>query len=104
MVDFDPPRTPHAPGAAGARAMALHVYRPPREVEVGLGDAGLVGVRSSEVRGRVVACSGPWRVEGEWWGEAYAHDGYDVELDDGGLYLVAYDPVAARWRLDGVYE
>lgn len=84
--------------------MALHVYRPPRQAEVALGDGGLLEVRAGGVRGRVVACSGPWRVAGEWWAEPYAHDGYDVELEDGGLYLVAYDPRAGRWRLDGAYE
>ncbi|MDB4927596.1 MAG: polymerase IV-like protein ImuB, partial [Myxococcaceae bacterium] len=103
VTAFDPPRTPRAV-AAGGRAMALHVYRPPREVAVVTGEAGLVSVRAGEVRGRVVTSSGPWRVEGGWWDEPYAHEGYDVELDDGGLYLIAYDPVAARWRLDGVYE
>ena len=104
VTAFDPPRTPRAPGGEGGRAMALHVYRPPREVEVTLGDRGPTGLRSAELRGRVVACSGPWRVQGGWWDEAYAHEGYDVELEDGGLYLIAYDPLAARWRLDGVYE
>lgn len=104
VTAFDPPRTPREPDAGRARAMALHVYRPPREVEVTLSAGAPVGVRSGEVRGRVVACSGPWRVQGEWWAEAYAHEGYDVELEDGGLYLIAYDPLAERWRLDGVYE
>ncbi len=104
MAAFDPPRTPRTPAATG-RAMALHVFRPPREAEVHLSDAGRpVGVRAGDVRGRVRRCGGPWRVEGHWWAESYAHHGYDVELEDGGLYLVAYDPVTARWRLDGVYE
>ena len=103
MAAFDPPRTPRRPDAAG-RAMALHVFRPPREAEVHLSEGRLVGVRAGEVRGRVLRCGGPWRVEGHWWAEGYAHEGYDVELEDGGLYLVAYDPITARSRLDGVYE
>ena len=61
-------------------------------LEVTLGEGGLVGVRAGDVRGRVVACSGPWRVEGGWWSEAYAHEGYDVALEDGGLYLITGVP------------
>ena len=104
VTPFDPPRTPRTPAGAEARPLALHVYRPPRDIEVVLGERGPVEVRSSEVRGRVVACSGPWRVAGAWWAETYAHEGYDIELEDGGLYLIAYDPLDARWRMDGAYE
>lgn len=98
---FDPPRTPHAPRR---RAMALHVFRPPRRAEVETRAGRPEHVQAGEVRGRVVTCGGPWRVQGDWWASAYEHEGYDVELDDGGLYLVAYDPVTASWHLDGIYE
>lgn len=103
VAAFDPPRTARTPDAAG-RPMALHVFRPPRPAEVGLKGGRPADVRAGDVRGRVVACGGPWRVEGEWWAGGFAHEGYDVELEDGGLYLVARDPRTARWHLEGVYE
>lgn len=108
VAAFDPPRTgrgERAASAAGdAPAMALHVFRPPREAAVEVEAGRMTRVRAGEVAGRVVAWGGPWRVSGEWWGDAYDHDGYDVELDDGGLYLVAFDRTKSAWQLDGVYE
>lgn len=84
--------------------MALHVYRPPREAEVRLDEGRITRLSAGEVVGRVVASGGPWKVRGEWWGDPFDHEGYDLELEDGGLYLVAYDRVKQRWQLDGVYE
>lgn len=115
MASFDPPRTPRragsAPGVAaevppdeGAAYLALHVFRPPREASVRLDEGRIVAVDAGAVLGRVKTCGGPWRIDGAWWGEAFDHEGYDVELDDGSLYLLAYDRRAGRWLLDGRYE
>jgi len=106
MAAFDPPRTPRETGdvaEAGEPTMALHVFRPPREATVSLDAGRLVRVEAGAVSGAVRACGGPWRVAGDWWGEGFEHEGYDVELDDGGVYLVAYDRTAGCWQLDGMY-
>ena len=67
-------------------------------------DGRITRIRAGEVSGRVRASGGPWRVDGQWWGEPFDHEGWDIELDDGGLYLVAFDRVKGTWLLDGVYE
>ncbi len=109
MAVFDPPRTARAGAgtegteAGGALTLALHVFRPPQEATVSLEAGRLVRIEAGEVSGAVRACGGPWRVEGDWWGEGFEHEGYDVELEDGGVYLVAYDRSAGRWQLDGMY-
>lgn len=76
----------------------------PREAEVIIEDGRITRIRAGEVSGRVRASGGPWRVDGQWWGEPFDHEGWDLELDDGGLYLVAFDRVKGTWLLDGVYE
>jgi protein ImuB len=107
MAAFDPPRTPRTPLVSattpGQPLLALHVFRPPREATVSLDGGRLVRVEAGDVSGAVRACGGPWRVAGDWWDASFEHEGYDVELDDGGVYLVAYDRARACWQLDGVY-
>ncbi len=84
--------------------VALHVLRPPREAEVTLERGRMTRMRAGEVRGSVRTSCGPFRVAGEWWGERFEHDAWDVELTDGGLYLLGFDRIANAWRLEGVYE
>lgn len=85
-------------------AVALHVLRPPREAAVVLERGRMARVCAGDVCGSVQTCCGPFRVAGEWWGERFDHDAWDVELSDGGLFLLGFDRVAACWRLEGVYE
>jgi hypothetical protein len=85
-------------------AVALHVLRPPRPAEVRLDRGRMTHVRAGDISGAVHACCGPFRVAGEWWNEAFDHEGFDVELADGGLYLVAFDRIRRCWRVEGVYD
>jgi protein ImuB len=91
--------------AAGREArVALHVFRPPRAADVVVAGGQMVRVSAGDIAGSVRVCCGPFRVAGEWWGEPFDHDGYDVELSDGGIYLVGFDRLASVWRVEGVYE
>lgn len=106
VATFDPPRAPRE-GAMPTESiplMALHVYRPPRDADVAVEAGRITWMAAGDVRGAVRACGGPWRVDGQWWGDVFDHEGWDVELDDGGIYLVGFDRAAGVWRLDGVYE
>ncbi len=96
-------KTLDAPDANGP-GVALHVFRPPKDAQVVLRAGRMVRVVSEGIDAGVQACCGPFRVTGEWWNQAFEHDGYDVELADGGVYLVAFDAAQSRWKLDGVYE
>jgi hypothetical protein len=52
-----------------------------------------------------VHCAGPWRLFGEWWGEApFARDYFDVELQGGGLYRIYRNLDDESWWVDGVYD
>lgn len=106
VASFDPPRAPREgpPSTEAIPLMALHVFRPPRDAEVVIERGRIAYLDAGEVRGGVRACGGPWRVDGQWWGEPFDHEGWDVELDDGGIYLVGFDRAQGRWLLDGVYE
>jgi hypothetical protein len=70
----------------------------------------------------VVSIAGPWRRQGEWWKTAsggrdaangggsnavaggFAHDYYEMALDDGGVYRVYRDLRTERWFVDGIYD
>jgi protein ImuB len=104
VAAFDPPRGAPQEDPSAPPTLALHVFRPPRAARVTLSDGRLTRIDAGSIAGRVLACGGPWRASGAWWGDPFDHEGYDVELEDGGLFLVAYDAVKAQWQLDGVYE
>ncbi len=77
-------------------------------------------VRGSRICARVVSIAGPWRRQGEWWKTAldfdhangddaslsggFAHDYYEMALDDGGVYRVFRDLPTERWFVDGIYD
>jgi protein ImuB len=83
--------------------LALRRLRPPRPAAVSVSAGRPVHLRSDGLSGRVVACAGPWRTSGEWWGEGrWTLDEWDVELESGALCRIATDGRA--WSLHGVYD
>jgi protein ImuB len=63
----------------GAPRLALRVFRPPLQAAVEVSGGRPVRVRCAPrlgekpeeaIGGRVLWCAGPWRTNGEWWGEA----------------------------------
>jgi len=79
-------------------------------------------VRGRQIGARVVSIAGPWRRQGEWWKTAlnaecgaengvppaarcgFAHDYYEMALDDGGVYRVFRDLRTDLWFVDGIYD
>jgi protein ImuB len=104
---------PHDSGAPPAPAMALRALRPPQPIRV-WGDPGMPervepshkwNTPGEIAGGRVIQRAGPWRLFGEWWGEApFARDYFDVELSDGGVYRIYRSLEDESWLLDGVYD
>ncbi len=89
---------------ASPETLALHVFRPPRPAEVLVARGQMVSVAASDATGRVLSWSGPFRVSGAWWGDRFERDGYDVVLQHGGRYRVAFDRVLRAWSVEGRYE
>ena len=105
----------------------LRAIRPAQEVEV-MSSRGMPEfVRGQQICARVVSIAGPWRRQGEWWKTApesdhaaangdtagasqcvlssgFAHDYYEMALDDGGVYRVFRDLRSDRWFVDGIYD
>ena len=53
---------------------------------------------------RVLVAAGPFRAEGEWWGQsAFARDYWDVHATDGALYRI-YRASDGGWFLSGYYD
>jgi protein ImuB len=131
-LDFAPPPAnasraqPECSGQA-VNAIVLRAIRPAQEVEV-MSSRGLPEfVRGQQICARVVSIAGPWRRQGEWWKTAldsecgtangaaadaprcgltggFAHDYYEMALDDGGVYRVFRDLRSDRWFVDGIYD
>ena len=133
-VDFAPPPPhpgpqPECNGQVNRIVrIVLRALRPPREVEV-MSSRGIPEfVRGPELCARVISIAGPWRRQGEWWKSAldseprsgngkgaagaarcalpggFAHDYYEMALDDGGVYRVYRDLRSDRWFVDGIYD
>ena len=60
--------------------------------------------------GRVVTRAGPWRSSGQWWmsfdasSSPWDRDEWDVELSDGGMYLIFCERTSNRWFIEGVVD
>ena len=73
--------------------LALRRFRPPLPTQL-----------SSH---QIVSCSGPWRSSGDWWkGTTYewSRDEWDVELMDGSICRIYWDPLKKTWFLEGIYD
>ena len=104
--------------------IVLRAIRPPQEVEVMFSRGMPDFVRGHQICARVVSIAGPWRRQGEWWKSAltsegdaknadasqsaltrgFAHDYYEMALDDGGVYRVFRDLRTEQWFVDGIYD
>jgi protein ImuB len=93
--------------------MALRALRPPQPIRVRGDPDTPERVEPSQKwntpgeigGGRVIHRAGPWRLFGEWWGEApFARDYFDVELSDGGVYRIYRNLDDGGWFLDGIYD
>ena len=83
----------------------LRLWHPPRPVQVTAVGGKPVAVRLPEGGGVVRAWAGPYRSQGEWWGEApFSRDDYDVWLSSGLVLRIFYDHQQKRWFADGVYD
>jgi protein ImuB len=114
-IQESPPKTPNPEPLTPNPLLALRILRPPRALEVFCNRGHLDFVRLAATanefpvpyrcNGRVVTLAGPWRVQGEWWRDDPLHrDYYDVQLSDGAVYHIFYDPLRQGWFVDGVYD
>jgi protein ImuB len=128
-IEFAPP--PPEPqqvqdNVQAVNRIVLRAIRPPQEVEVMSSRGPPEFVRGRQICARVVSIAGPWRRQGEWWKTAleagngnlngaskaaqnvlaggFAHDYYEMALDDGGVYRVYRDLRSDRWFVDGIYD
>jgi protein ImuB len=86
-------------------ALVLRRYRPPQHAQVMKKSERPTHVWSSNLRGKVIACAGPWRSSGDWWeGEPWDRDEWDVALNDGALYRLYEERQTKHWFVEGVYD
>ena len=85
--------------------LTLRRFRPPRAVEVLLGEGAIPRALSGEgLSAQLAIAAGPYRTSGEWWSQGGFHsDAWDVHASDGALYRLARDG-AGHWFLEGYYD
>jgi protein ImuB len=98
------PQAVGLPGASGLPQVGLPLrrIRPARSVDVML-VSGRPSVMHAGVKSHfIAACSGPWLVSGDWWGEARWHrEVWEVETSEGVLYQLTRHN--GQWQLEGVF-
>ena len=101
---------------------AFRVFRPAPRAKVTLREGRPSHISFANMRGKVVAASGPWRTSGEWWREdAWHRDEWDVEIHrpssssarpessptaepEKGVYRIYYDAMRQAWFVAGMYD
>lgn len=92
------------PGAARPR-MVLRRLRPPRPARVWCAAGGEpLRISSAVLEGRVSACAGPWTTSGDWWGEEWDRQEWDVQVSSGGIFRIHQDRRASGWFVEGNYD
>lgn len=106
VVPFSPPPADASSASGdGACRLVVRAVRPPRAVEVFADRDAPTFLRGPGFGGRVVGAAGPWRITGEWWGDApLARDYYDLALSDGGVYRCFREIGSGGWFVDGIYD
>jgi len=103
----------HRPGAGYVThflpQLAFRYFRPALEARVETEAGSPKHVWTRMFRGRVLQAAGPWRSSGDWWGDMWDRDEWDVALSDGALYRLnrrqaTLSPVSISWFLEGVYD
>lgn len=77
-------------------------YRPPLPVKVTFIDRVPITVDSYKLKGRVVEYGGEWIAGSCWWSKPWKASSWDIELDNGGLYLLS--EIDGKCLLIGEYD
>jgi protein ImuB len=86
----------------GNERLMLRRFRPAREVEVLVEREAPTAMQGNGISTRVIVAAGPYRSNGEWWGEEFARDHWDVHGGDGALYRIVRE--GQRWFVEGYYD
>jgi protein ImuB len=101
-----PKGTPLEPAPAAdmpqSISLPLRRFRPPRFVEVPLVDGRPAELHTTTKTHAIIACSGPWLVSGDWWGDSlWQREVWEVETSEGVLYQITRHN--GEWQLEGVF-
>ena len=98
------PSRARQPAGTARRPLVLRCFRPSRPAQVTLAADRPADVTAQDVRGKVTACAGPWRVSGEWWtADSWRYQEWDIEVA-GRLYRACCQPASGEWFLAGEYD
>ncbi|MGB7070441.1 MAG: hypothetical protein WBD22_13185 [Pyrinomonadaceae bacterium] len=85
-----------------APVIAFNYFDPPIPAEALVRNRQLVYLRTQYFRGRVVACSGVWRLSSKWWDKAWDTQEWHVEIENGGIYRL--QKTGEDWSVVGEFD
>ena len=98
------PQAALPPGPAVPQLPA-RLYDPPRPVVVRVAAGAPRYLETPGLAGFVTEARGPHRLEGEWWGNRYARDYFEVAVGPAGRYWIFHERGGAGgWFLQGAYD
>ncbi len=103
----EPHQAPSTENKPPMEGLPLRRFRPPKPARITLTNSTHAEqrMRIHFANQQTLSCklSGPWKNSGHWWDQdRWDRQEWDVELDSGGLYRIAYE--ANQWLIDGIYD
>jgi len=82
--------------------IAFAYYDPPIPAEIFVRNRQLIYLRTPEFSGRVLAYSGVWRSNSEWWGKSWRVHEWHVEVENAGIYRL--QKKGGEWFVAGEFD
>jgi len=82
--------------------IAFAYYDPPIPAEIFVRNRQLIYLRTTEFAGRVLAYSGVWRSNSEWWGKSWRVHEWHVEVENAGIYRL--QKKGGEWFVAGEFD
>lgn len=107
MAPFEPPAPRCGEFSSLSVSVALRVSRPPQVIVVQLVNERPARVYWNSTAYTIREAAGPERISGQWWGETWCREEWDVRLTADAtdrMCRIAFDPSSRCWYVQGTYD
>jgi protein ImuB len=82
----------------------FRLYHPPKPTTVRTENGSIRFLIVGSWFGDVISQTGPWELSGEWWSHGYDRSYFEIELSDGGRFLLFLDNSTQQWFVQGIFD